>query len=67
MEYCSALKRKEILTYATTWMNYGDVNCELPDVQAGFRKARGTRSNCQHLLNHQKSKRIPEKHLLQLY
>ena len=24
------------------------VNCELPDVQAGFRKGRGTRSNCQH-------------------
>ena len=28
------------------------VNCELPDVQAGFRKGRGTRSNCQHLLDH---------------
>ena len=38
------------------------VNCELPDVQAGFRKGRGT--SCQHLLDHQKSKRIPEKHLL---
>ena len=24
------------------------VNCELPDVQAGFRKGRGTRLNCQH-------------------
>ena len=36
---------------------------ELPDVQAGFRKGRGTRqsSNCQHLLDHQKSKRISEK------
>ena len=45
------------------------VNCELPDVQAGFTKGRGTRdrSNCQHLLDHQKSKRIPEKHLLLLY
>ena len=28
------------------------VNQELPDVQAGFRKGRGTRSNCQHLLAH---------------
>ena len=29
------------------------VNCELPDVQAGFRKGRGTQgSNCQHLLDH---------------
>ena len=38
------------------------VNHELPDVQAGFRKGRGTRDqNCQHSLDHQKSKRIPEK------
>ena len=43
------------------------VNQELPDVQAGFRKGRGTRSNCQHPLNHQKSKRVPEKHLILLY
>ena len=28
------------------------VNHELPDVQAGFRKGRGTRSNCQHPLDH---------------
>ena len=40
------------------------VNSELPDVQAGFRKGRGTRSNCQHSLDHQKIKRVPEKHLL---
>ena len=32
------------------------VNQELPDVQAGFGKDRG--ANCQHLLHHQKSKRI---------
>ena len=38
------------------------MNCELPDVQAGFRKGRGTRNQiCQHLLDHQKSKRVPEK------
>ena len=43
------------------------VNRELPDVQAGFRKGRGTRSNCQYLLDHQKSKRVPEKHLFLLY
>ena len=45
------------------------VNCELPDVQAGFRKGRGRnqRSNCQHLLDHGKSKRVPEKHLFLLY
>ena len=43
------------------------VNQELPDVQGGFRKGRGTRSNCQHLLDHQKNKRVPEEHLLLLY
>ena len=32
------------------------MNHELPDVQAGFRKGRGTRSNCQHQLDHGKSK-----------
>ena len=44
------------------------VNCELPDVQAGFRKGRGyQRSDCQHPLDHGKSKRVPEKHLFLLY
>ena len=42
------------------------VNWELPDIQAGFRKGRGSRSNCQHLLAHRKSKRVPEEHLLLL-
>ena len=42
-------------------------NCELPDVQAGFRKGRRNRSNCQHPLDHQKSKRVPEKHQFLLY
>ena len=37
------------------------VNQELPDVQAGFRKGRGTRDQIAHLLDHQKSKRVPEK------
>ena len=33
------------------------VNHELPDVQAGFRKGRGT--NCQHPLDHGKIKTVP--------
>ena len=37
------------------------VNREFSDVQAGFRKGRGTRSNCQHPSDHRKSKGIPEK------
>ena len=41
------------------------VNHELPDVQAEFRKGQwNQRSNCQHLLDNTKSKRVPEKHLL---
>ena len=44
------------------------INCELPDVQAGFRKGGRTRDqiNCQHPLDHGKSKRVQEKHLFLL-
>ena len=44
------------------------VNHELPGVQAGFRKARGTRD---HIVNicwiMKKARRVPEKHLFLLY
>ena len=43
------------------------LNYDLRDVQTGFRKGRGTNLNCQHLLDHQKSKTVPEKHLFLLY
>ena len=44
------------------------VNRDLPDVQAGFRKGRGTRDQiASHPLDHGKSKRVPEKHLFLLY
>ena len=44
------------------------VNHELPDVQACFyKRQKNQRSNCQYPLDHQKSKRVPEKHLLMLY
>ena len=43
------------------------MNCELPDIHTGSRKVRNQRSNCQHPLDHQKSKRVPEKHLFLLY
>ena len=45
------------------------VNQELPDVQTGLEKAdqRKYRSNCQHSLDHRKSKTIPEEHLLLLH
>ena len=44
------------------------MNCELPDVQAGFRKGRGTRDQIAIIhWNIEKSKRITEKHLLLLH
>ena len=44
------------------------MNCELPDVQAGFRKGRGTRdqiANIRWII--EKARRVPEKHLFLLY
>ena len=43
------------------------VNYELPDVQAGFRKGRGTGDQIDISWIIEKNKRIPEKHLLMLY
>ena len=43
------------------------VNCELPDVQAGFRKARGTRDQIANICWITEKARVPEKHLLLLY
>ena len=43
------------------------VNWELPDVQGEFRTGRGTRDQIANILDHQKIKRVPEKHLLLLY
>ena len=44
------------------------VNRELPDVQAGFRKGRGTRDQIANICwIIEKVKRVPEKHLLLLY
>ena len=43
------------------------VDCELPDVQAGFRKGRGTRDQIANILDHIKSKRLPEKYLFLIY
>ena len=41
------------------------VNCELPDVQAGFRKGRGARDQIANICwITEKVKQVPEKHLL---
>ena len=43
------------------------VNCELSDVQAGFRKGRGTRGQIANIRWIIKKARVPEKHLFLLY
>ena len=45
------------------------MNHELPDVQVGFRKGRGTRDQIANIcwIIEKKNKRTPEKHLLLLY
>ena len=43
------------------------MNCELPHVQAGFRKGRGTRDQIANILWIIEKVRVPEKHLLLLY
>ena len=43
------------------------MNRELPDVQADFKKAEEPEIKCEHLLDHGKSKRVPEKHLFLLH
>ena len=44
------------------------VNCEFPDVQAGFRKGRGTRDQIANICwLIEKAKRMVEKHLLLFY
>ena len=42
------------------------MNCELSDVQAGFRKGRGTRDQIANIHWIIKKARVPEKHLLPL-
>ena len=43
------------------------VNCELPDVQAGFRKGRGTRNQIANIHWIIEKARVPEKHLFLLH
>ena len=43
------------------------VNCELPDVQAGFRKGRGARDQMANIHWIIQKARVPEKYLFLLY
>ena len=59
--HASNLRLKIIQARLQQYMNH-----ELVDAQASFWQ-KNQRSNCQHLLDHGKSKRVPEKHLFLLY
>ena len=43
------------------------MNCEIPDVQAGFRNGRGNRDQVANIRWIIKTVRVPEKHLFLLY
>ena len=43
------------------------VNCELPDIQAGFRKGRGARDQIANIQWIIETARVPEKHLFLFY
>ena len=64
ISHTSKVMLKTLQTRLQQYMNH-----EIPDVQAGFRKGRGTRDQIANEigLDHRKSKRVPEKHLLLLY
>ena len=56
---CSSYRTIALISHASKVM--------LKILQARLQRQRNQRSNCQHLLDHQKSKRVLEKHLFLLY
>ena len=57
-------------TLAQNSLSQASTVCELWTSRCSswiYKRQRNQRSNCQHPLDHQKSKRVPEKHLLLLY
>ena len=60
---CTHLTRYKVMLKILQVRIQQYMNCELPDVQADLWQ-RNQRPNCQHQLDHRKSKGIPEKHLL---
>ena len=53
------------ILYEATLQQY--VNCELPDVQPGFRKGRGTRDQIATSVGSRKKQESSRKHLVLLY
>ena len=57
---------KVMLKILQAWLQQY-MNCELPDVQAGFRKGSGTRDKIANIRWIIEKARVPEKHLFLLY
>ena len=64
---CTHLTRQKVMLKILQARLQQYVNCELPDVQAGFRKGRGTRDQIANIHWIIKKARVPEKHLHHLY
>ena len=64
---CTHLTRREVILKILQARLQQYVNCELPDVQAGFRKGRGTRHQIANICWIIEKARVPEKHLFLFY
>ena len=62
ISHASKVMLKILQARLQQYMNY-----ELPDVQGGFRKSRGTRDQIANICWIIKKVRVPEKHLFLLY
>ena len=62
ISYISKVMHKILQARLQQYMNH-----ELPDVQAGFRKGRGTRDQIANIRWIMEKVRVPEKHLFLLY
>ena len=62
------MDKEDVLhTYNEMLLSQQCVNRELPDVQAEFRKGRGTRDQIANICWLIENARVPEKHLFLLY
>ena len=67
LQNCTHLTRYKVMLKILQARLHQYLNCEIPDVQAGFRKGRGTRDQIANIYWIIKKARVPEKHLLLLY
>ena len=65
--FCAHLSRSKVMLKILQARLQQYVNRELPDVQVVFEKVEEPQIKLQHLLDHRKSKRVPEKHQFLLY